>query len=120
MSFINKCSDCPITGKRPREAGKITNKIVYEKLPPGVLDELRRKNPVISNWQRKHKHHQFLTDDIGHPSLQRHLIAVTTLMRAATSWKEFEVLLQKAFPSHNNPPQIEMELDEEGNYESMD
>jgi hypothetical protein len=92
----------PIKGKRPREAGKITNQLVYEKLPPGVLDELRRKNPVVSNWQRRYKHHQFLTEDIGHPSLQRHLLAVTTLMRAATTWREFDALLQKAFPSCEN------------------
>jgi hypothetical protein len=97
----------PITGKRPREAGKITNKIVYEKLPPGVIDELRRKNPVVSNWQRQYKHHQFLTEDIGHPSLQKHLIAVTTLMHVATTWQEFERLLEKRFPSRGNLTQIE-------------
>jgi hypothetical protein len=106
----------PIMGKRPREAGKITNKIVYEKLPPGILDELRRKNPVVSNWQRQYKHHQFLTEDIGHPHLQKHLVAVTTLMRASKTWKQFEELLESAFPSSNETQQIEIELEQEGRY----
>jgi hypothetical protein len=103
----------PITGKRPREAGKITNKIVYEKLPPGILDELRRKNPVGNNWQRQYKHHQFLTEDIGHPHLQKHLVAVTTLMRASKTWKQFDELLENAFPSTNDGQQIEIELEQE-------
>jgi hypothetical protein len=107
----------PITGKRPREAGKITNKIVYEKLPPGVLDELRRKNPVVSNWQRQYKHHQFLTDDIGHPSLQKHLIAVTTLMHVATTWQEFEKLLERRFPSRQMEMDLEKEAEDEGRYD---
>jgi hypothetical protein len=107
----------PIKGKRPREAGKITNKIVYEKLPPGILDELRIKNPVVRNRQRRSKHHQFLTEDLGHPHLQKHLVAVTTLMRASKTWKQFEELLDSAFPSSNDTQQIEMELEQGGSYE---
>ena len=33
----------PLTVKRPQYIGKLTNKLIYEKLPPGVLGELRRK-----------------------------------------------------------------------------
>ncbi len=103
--------------KGPRLVGKLTNQIVYDKLPPGVLDELKRKNPVIYNGWRKYKHHQFLTDNIGHPHLEKHIVAVTTLMRVASSWREFERMMEKAFPSHKKPAQLEMKLDEGGVYE---
>jgi P63C domain len=99
--------------KGPRLVGKLTNQIVYEKLPPGILDELRRKNPVISNKRRKYKHHQFLTEDIGNPHLEKHIASVTTLMRISPHWKTFERHLEKAFPTPNKPMQIEMVLDKE-------
>jgi hypothetical protein len=84
----------------PRLIGKITNQIVYEKLPPGVLNELRLKNPIVSNNRRKYKHHQFLTEDIGNPHLDKHIASITTLMRASSCWGEFETMLEKAFPTN--------------------
>ena len=99
--------------KGPRLIGKITNQIVYEKLPPGVLEELREKNPVVSNKRRKYKHHQFLTEDIGNPHLEKHIASVTTLMRISSNWKSFERMLEKAFPSPHKPMQIEMNLHNE-------
>jgi hypothetical protein len=94
--------------KGPRLIGKITNQIVYEKLPPGVLDELRIKNPIVWNKRRKYKHHQFLTEDIGNPHLEKHIASVTTLMRISPNWKSFERVLEKAFPSLHKPIQIEI------------
>jgi P63C domain len=101
----------------PRKAGELTAQIVYEKLPPGVLDELRKRNPVVRKWRRKSRHHQFLTNDIGQEHLRAHLIAVTALMRASTSWREFEVLLERSFPSYKKSTQIEMDMEQERHYE---
>lgn len=89
----------PLSVKRPQYIGTLTNQLVYEKLPPGVLDELRKKNPVIKKGRRQYKHHQFLTEDIGNPHLEKHLASVTTLMRVAPNWRNFERLLERAFPS---------------------
>jgi len=51
---------------RTAYVGKLTNKLIYEQLPPGALVELRRKNPVDpTTKRRKRKHFQFLTDDVG-------------------------------------------------------
>ncbi|HEY6420766.1 MAG TPA: P63C domain-containing protein [Candidatus Binataceae bacterium] len=83
----------------PRYVGKLTNALVYEKLPPGVLDELRRRNPPDQKGQRRHRHHQFLTPDIGNPHLANQLVAVTTLMRAAPNWTVFERMFNRAFPA---------------------
>ncbi len=88
----------PLSTKRPLTAGKLTNQIVYEKLPPGVLDELRRKNPTDETGRRKHKHHQFLTMDVGNPHLEKHLAVVTTLMRISPNWRVFMSHFARAFP----------------------
>jgi len=96
----------PPSPKRPQYVGKLTNQLVYEQLPPGVLDELRAKNPRDDKGRLKHKHHQFLTEDIGNPHLERHIASVTTLMRAAANWKLFERLFARAFPK--GPIQEEM------------
>jgi len=84
--------------QKPPLVGKITNLLVYEQLPEGVLDELRRKNPVvIEKGYRRYKHHQFLTEETGIPHLDKHLASVVTLMKAFDNWKEFEAAFQRVF-----------------------
>lgn len=83
--------------KRPQYIGKIINKYVYDKLPPGVLEELRAKNPPIDG-RRKFKHFQWLTNDTGHPHLDRQIVKVTTLLQVSDSPAEFERHFKKAFP----------------------
>ena len=85
--------------KRPSVIGNYTNDFVYERLAPGVLDELQRINPTIPETKRRrHKHHQWLTPELGHPKLRQHVWAVIALMRAATSWNTFRQSLDRAFP----------------------
>ena len=62
--------------KRPSVAGRITNDIIYERLAPGVLDELRRITPRDTKGRTKYRYHQRLTSDIGHPALREHLASV--------------------------------------------
>lgn len=88
----------PPSLKRPQLVGKLTNELVYKKLPHGVLEELRHKNPVVKTGRRRYKHHQFLTTDIGHPHLEKHVTAVMTLMRVSTTWTRFKKLFERAFP----------------------
>ena len=45
----------PRTLKRPSVVGKYTNDIVYERLAPGVLEELKRVNPIDEKGRRKQK-----------------------------------------------------------------
>lgn len=97
----------PLSVKRPIIVGKLTNQLVYEKLPPGVLDELKRLNPPNNKGRRKHKHHQFLTDDIGNPHLEKHLAAIIALMRASATWTGFKRLFARSFPDR---PDQQLEL----------
>ena len=78
--------------------GHYTNDVVYDRLAPGVLDELRRKNPTLPAGYRKNHHHQWFTPDFGHPKLKEHLIGVMALMRAAPNWTAFKRSLQRAYP----------------------
>jgi len=88
----------PIKQRTPY-LGKITNDVIYGLLPPGVLKELRKKNPIVEN-QRKFKHHQFLSEDIGNQHLQKQLTEVITLMRISDNWDGFEGLMFKAFENY--------------------
>ena len=54
--------------------------------------------------RRKRKHHQWLTDNIGHPKLQEHIASVVTLMRACDTWEMFEKLLNRSLPKWTEMP----------------
>lgn len=95
---------------RPSIVGTYTNDIVYKRLAPGVLEELKKLNPPDEKGIRKIKHHQFLTQDIGHPALQRHIYAVIVLMKASSSWRQFHGMLAKAFPQSGD--QMPFDFDE--------
>lgn len=100
--------------KRTPQVGKDTNDIVYERLAPGVLDELQRVNPIQPSGRRKARHHQWFTPDIGHPKLKEHLAGVMALMRAAPNWNRFKSMLQRAYPKLNETFPLEIEQREEG------
>jgi hypothetical protein len=100
--------------KRTPLIGKITNEIVYEKLPEGVLGKLRELNPVISQTKRRRwKHTQYLSADIGQPDLRDHLLQLIAIMRASSNWNLFKRLFARAFPSGRS--QLELPLPEEDN-----
>jgi hypothetical protein len=88
----------PLSVKRPIYAGKLTNELIYEQLPPGVLDELRHKNPKDQKGRRKHKFFQFLTDDIGSPHLEKQIVKVVTLMQISRNWRAFKTFFAQAHP----------------------
>lgn len=96
--------------RKPRIVGKLTNDIIYERMPQGVLETLKSKNPPDENGRRRYKHHQFLTSDIGDEHLERQVIESIGLMRASTSWNEFMKLLNRACPKYGA---VQGELDME-------
>jgi P63C domain-containing protein len=90
--------------KRPQYIGHLTNDLVYARLAPGVLDELRRNTPRDDKGRLKHHLHRKLTEDVGHPKLLQHLSAVTALMKASDGWKAFKALVDKALPKYKRLP----------------
>jgi len=82
----------------PQVVAAYTKDFIYERLTPGTLKELQTRNPTDDRGYRKAKHHQWLTEDIGHPALAQHLHAVIVLMRASTSWDQLKTMLNTALP----------------------
>ena len=83
---------------RPQIVGRYTNDIVWDRLAPHIHEELKVRNPKLPSGHRRSKHHQWLTQDIGHPVLQAHLVGVMALMRAAANWGSFQRFLQRSLP----------------------
>lgn len=86
--------------KKPQVIGHYINDIIYSRLAPAALEELRRKNPVVpETGKRRHKHHSWLTEDIGNPQLQQHFTGVLALARASNfNWNIFNRMLDRSYP----------------------
>lgn len=84
--------------QRPRYFGQLTNDIVYERLAPGVLEELKRVTPRNDSGRRKHKYFQRLTSEIGYPKLREHLGSVVTIMKLSSNWEDFQEKLDMIHP----------------------
>lgn len=96
-------------GKKPQYVGHWTNNVIYSRLAPGVREALKKKNPRESkSGNRKHKDHQFLTRDYGHPELQELLSNVIFMMRACSSFEQFEIMLNKTRQKYGKT--IEMDV----------
>jgi hypothetical protein len=56
--------------RMPQYMGAVINDLVYSRIAPGVLAELKIVNPVVGpKGRRKSKHHQFMTRAAGNPKL---------------------------------------------------
>lgn len=87
-----------VSGGKPGVVGRYINDLVYERLAPGLLQELQDRNPKNESGNRITKHHQWLTPDTGHPALTAHLHATMGLMRVADSWEQLKLMMDRAFP----------------------
>lgn len=87
----------PGSAKRPSYVGQLINKYIYEQLPPPVLPELRKLNPVTESGYRRHKHFQHLSADTGNVHLDRQITATTTIMKVSDDRSDFEENFAKAF-----------------------
>lgn len=80
---------------RPSFIGTITNNVIYSRLAPMLLEELKKES---SKSEKKARLHQFLTNDVGHPKLREHLASIVTLLKLSSNYEEFVVLVDKVHP----------------------
>ncbi|MFX0201333.1 MAG: P63C domain-containing protein [Candidatus Hodarchaeota archaeon] len=92
----------PTSRNRPSYVEHWTNDIVYSRLAPGVLNELKNKNPRQPTGHRRRRHHQYLTRDYGHPVLKEHLSNIIFLMKSCTKWDDFKRRLSRASPKYGD------------------
>ena len=89
----------------PRTVANITNRIVYEKLPNGVLEELKKRNPADEKGNRKYKQFQFLTPTHGYIHLVKHLSRLIGIMEDYPdgAWDDALYEIDKRFKSLRDP-----------------
>ena len=98
----------------PRYAGKLVNYVIYDRMPPGVLDELKKLNPRDGDGHRKHKQHQRLTENHGVKELDHRVMQATTLMEIVSDWHQFVRLLNRVSPPACGQLQLGLEEEIEG------
>lgn len=85
--------------------GSYTRDLVYQRLAPGVLEELEKLSPKDEAGNRKHKLHQWLTEDVGNPLLSQHLHSLIMFQRLALAngygWHRFVKMVDSVLPKRN-------------------
>jgi len=89
------------TVKRPQYFGHLTNDIIYKRLAPAVLEELKKSTPKDDKGRRKNKFFQRLTPELGHPKLREHMASILTIMKLSDSYSDFQEKLDKIHPLYN-------------------
>lgn len=74
--------------QRPSVIGKWTNTLVYEQLPKGVLEELKKITPKSEKGNKTARYHQYLTPDLGEPNLSAQIHQVVTIFQLSDNMKQ--------------------------------
>lgn len=100
--------------KRPGVIGTWTKKLVYEQLPEGVLDELKKKTPKSEKGNYIARFHQNLTPDIGNEHLAAQLNQVITLFQLSDSMEHMWNQFTKLKARQSGQLELFFEFDEKG------
>ncbi|MFC4292335.1 P63C domain-containing protein [Sphingorhabdus arenilitoris] len=93
----------------PQIVAHYTNDFIYDRIAPGLRKELENRMPKTNSGKKKGRLHQLFTDDIGHPLLAQHVHMVTMFMKAAGSWDEFKINLDKVSPKQGDNYELSLE-----------
>lgn len=84
---------------RPGFMGRITNNVIYSRLAPNLLDELKKAE---KKSEKSGRLHQRLTPDVGHPKLREHLASIITLLKLSKNKDDFLELVDRIHPKYND------------------
>lgn len=84
--------------KRPQYFGTLTNDIIYKRLAPGVLAELKKVIPKTESGRRKGALSQGLTRNVGYPKLREHMGAAIAFMKISRDYFDFVDKLDQHYP----------------------
>lgn len=88
------------TVRRPQYFGVLTNNVVYDRLAPGVREELQKGVPRNEAGRPTAKYFQKLTQNTGYPKLRELLGSVVTLMKLSNNWNDFMDKLNRLHPKY--------------------
>lgn len=91
---------------RPQYFGVLTNDIVYQRLAPGLLEELKKQ---AAKDEKKAHLHRRLTEQVGHPRLKEHLASVTTVMKLSTNYNDFISKMNQIHPRFGDTYALELD-----------
>ncbi|WP_072432797.1 P63C domain-containing protein [Azotobacter vinelandii] len=91
---------------RPQYFGLLTNDIVYERLAPGLLEELKKQ--AAKDEKKKHLHRR-LTQEVGHPRLREHLASVVTAMKLSNDYPDFISKMNRLHPRFGDNQMLDLE-----------
>ena len=98
--------------KKPQYFGILTNEVVYKRLAPGILSELKRITPKNEDGRPTARFFQSLTSNIGYPKLKEHLGAVVALMKISKTWGQFIDLLNQHYPRYGDTMTLPLDYDQ--------
>lgn len=93
---------------RPQYFGTLTNDIVYKRIAPNVLDELKKQSKKASKGT---KLFQSLTPNIGYQKLREHLSSTVTIMKLSDDYKDFIGKMNKIHPRFDET--LSLDLDDQ-------
>lgn len=105
MCRLNGVEYPPKGNRMPQYFGHIINDVVYSRLAPTLLQELKKAK---SASERKAKLFQFLTTDMGHPKLQQHLAVTVVLQNMAKSQANWIELMDQHRPKFNTTMRLDL------------
>jgi hypothetical protein len=93
-----------------------TRDLVYERIAPGLLEELEKRTPPNEKGRRPNKLHQWLTEDVGNPMLAQHLYSLMMFQRLAISsgfgWNRFVKMVDRVLPKRGSTMELAFPEDE--------
>jgi hypothetical protein len=93
-----------------------TRDLVYDRIAPGLLEELERKSPPNQKGQRPNKLHQWLSEDVGNPMLAQHLYSLMMFQRLAINsgfgWNRYVKMVDRVLPKRGNTLELPFPDDE--------
>lgn len=101
---------------RPGVVGRWTIDLAYQRLAPGIVEELKQIVPLGSTGKPKHRYHQHLTENHGYRALLSHLGMVVGVMKLSRDgdWDGFYRNLNAIAPKFDEtlelfPPEARLE-----------
>lgn len=91
---------------RPSFFGHITNDVVYARLAPELLPELKK---AANKAERKSKLHQWLTSDLGHPKLREHLASIVSILKLSKTPSQFKENVNMIHPRYGETGLLDFE-----------
>jgi P63C domain-containing protein len=90
--------------RRPAVVGRYTLDLVYDRLGPGIKEELLKITPKDDKGRLKHHLHRRLTENHGYIKLREHLAVVIALMKTSEDWADLKWKIDIVKEKHGETP----------------